>query len=107
MANTWPRSSPKESAFRQPCHFDQRNGELLLPGLDGRVSILDKDNKQVAILGDNSDAEQRGKNNIGPEARQPGVFVSPHGCMWDRAGNIFITEWVSDGRVIKLRKVDA
>ncbi len=95
------------NAFRKPCHFDQRNGELLLPGLDGRVSILDKDNKQVAILGDNSDAKQRGKNNIGPDARQPGVFVSPHGCMWDRAGNIFITEWVSDGRVIKLRKVDA
>jgi TAT (twin-arginine translocation) pathway signal sequence len=98
---------PEGNAFRKPCHFDQRNGELLVPGLDGRVSILDADNKQVAILGDNADATKRGKNNIGPDARQPGVFVSPHGCMWDRAGNIFITEWVSDGRVIKLRKVDA
>lgn len=99
--------TPEDKALRRPCHFDQRNGELLVPGLDGRVSILDRENKQVAILGDNDNPELRGKNKIGPEQRQPGVFVSPHGCMWDRAGNIFITEWVSDGRVIKLRKVDA
>jgi hypothetical protein len=97
----------EEKGFRRPCHFDQRNGELLVPGLDGRVSILDKNNKQIVILGDNTDPQQRGKNGIKPEDRKPGVFVSPHGCTWDRAGNIYITEWVSDGRVIKLRKVDA
>lgn len=97
----------ENKAFRRPCHFDQRNGEILLPGLDGRVSILDKNNQQVVILGDNDNAQQRGQNNIGPEQRKPGVFVSPHGCCWDRAGNIYITEWLTDGRVIKLRKVDA
>jgi TAT (twin-arginine translocation) pathway signal sequence len=97
----------QDKAFRRPCHFDQRNGELLVPGLDGRVSILDKNNKQIAILGDNDNPDLRGKNDIGPERRKPGVFVSPHGCMWDRAGNIYITEWVADGRVTKLRKVDA
>jgi hypothetical protein len=97
----------EDKGFRRPCHFDQRNGELLVPGLDGRVTILGKNNQVVAVLGDNKDPEQRGKNNIGPESRKPGVFVSPHGCMWDRKGNIFITEWVLDGRVIKLRKVDA
>ena len=91
--------------FRHPCHFDQRGSELLLPGLHGRVSILDTENKVVAILGDNTNGQQRGRNNIGPDQRQPGVFVSPHGASWDRAGNIYVTEWVSDGRIIKLRHV--
>ena len=96
---------PEGNAYRHPCHFDQREGMLLLPGLHGRVSILDKDNKVVAVLGDNTDAGQRGKNNVGPDKRKPGVFVSPHGAAWDKAGNIYVTEWVSDGRVIKLRPV--
>jgi hypothetical protein len=78
-----------------------------MPGLNGRVSILDKDNNQIAILGDNLNPDQRGKNNIPPEQRTAGVFVSPHGATWDRAGNIYVTEFLTDGRVIKLRKVDA
>jgi hypothetical protein len=98
---------PEDHAFRRPCHFDQRDGELLLPGLDGRVSILDRENNQVAILGDNSDARQRGKNNTPADRRKPGVFVAPHGATWDRNGNIYVTEWVADGRVVKLRKVEA
>ena len=64
---------PEGNAFRRPCHFDQRNGELLLPGLDGRVSILDADNKQVAILGDNADAKharQKQHRPRGPAARR-------------------------------------
>jgi hypothetical protein len=97
--------APEAKAFRRPCHFDQRNGEILLPGLDGRVSILDKDNKKIAVLGDNENAQQRGKNNISADDRKPGVFVSPHGATWDRAGNIYVTEWVRDGRVIKLKRV--
>jgi hypothetical protein len=71
------------------------------------VSILDKENNQIAILGDNDDAHQRGQNKIPPEERKPGVFVSPHGATWDRVGNIYITEWLVDGRVIKLRRVNA
>jgi hypothetical protein len=105
--NHWLTLRSEEHAFRRPCHFDQRNGELLVPGLDGRVSILNKDNEQVAILGDNDNAQQRGKNNISAADRKPGVFVSPHCAIWDRAGNIYMTEWLADGRVIKLRKVDA
>lgn len=91
--------------YRAPCHFDQRGDLLVCPGLKGRVSILGPDNKPVAILGDNPDAKQRGTNHVGPELRHPGVFVSPHGATWDRAGNIYITEWVYDGRVIKMRPV--
>lgn len=94
---------PEGNAFRHPCHFDQRGTDILLPGLHGRVSILDKDNKQVAILGDNDDPATRGKNGAKPEQRKPGVFCAPHGACFDKAGNIFVTEWVTDGRIIKLK----
>jgi DNA-binding beta-propeller fold protein YncE len=96
---------PEGNAFRHPCHFDQRGTDLLLPGLHGRVSILDKDNKQIAVLGDNNDPKTRGQNGATPEMRKPGVFCTPHGACFDRAGNIYVTEWVRDGRVIKLRHV--
>ena len=97
------KPGPANNPYRAPCHFDQRGDVLVCPGLHGRVSILDKDNKVIAILGDNPDPATRGKNPIGPDKRHPGVFVSPHGATWDRAGNLYITEWVSDGRIMKLR----
>ena len=91
--------------LRAPCHFDQHGDVLVCPGLYGRVSILDKENKVVQVLGDNPDPKMRGNNGAKPEQRQPGVFCAPHGATFDRAGNIYITEWVTDGRVIKLRHV--
>jgi len=91
--------------YRHPCHFDQRGDVMVCPGLHGRVTILDKENKIVAILGDNTDPATSGKNNATPDKRKPGIFCAPHGASFDRAGNIYVTEWVSDGRVMKLRPV--
>ncbi|MGC6425875.1 MAG: peptidase, partial [Akkermansiaceae bacterium] len=34
-----------------------------------------------------------------------GKFVHPHDACFDPEGNIFVAEWVSTGRVTKLRKV--
>jgi len=78
---------------------------LVCPGLHGRVTILDKQNQVIAILGDNTDPKTNGNNGAKPDQRKPGVFCAPHGATFDRAGNIYITEWVSDGRVMKLRPV--
>lgn len=89
-----------------PCHFDQRGDELLVPDLFGRITILDKDNAVVTHLGENPGVQTRhGYPNLPHEERLPGKFISPHDAMWDRAGNIFVAEWVEDGRVTKLRKV--
>ncbi|HEV8605715.1 MAG TPA: hypothetical protein VGQ99_10135 [Tepidisphaeraceae bacterium] len=101
LATIKPAGEP--NPYRHPCHFDQREDVLVCPGLHGRVSILDKDNKVIAILGDNTDPKTRGNNGATPDKRKPGVFCAPHGATFDRAGNIYVTEWVSDGRVIKLR----
>jgi DNA-binding beta-propeller fold protein YncE len=92
--------------LRRPCHFDQRNGELLIPDLYGRLTIFDKNNKLITHLGDNPDVwKTKGWPNIPHEIRETGRFVSPHAACWDGQGNIYVVEWVADGRVTKLRQV--
>lgn len=92
--------------LRRPCHFDQANGELLVPDLHGRVTILDRQNKLVTHLGDNPDIwKSKGWPDVPHAMRVTGRFVSPHAACWDRQGNIYVVEWIPDGRVTKLRRV--
>ena len=92
-----------------PSQAKPRGEILLIPDLHARVSILDKDNKPIVHLGD--DAAWRKKVLDGYKIRsQPkewvaGKFVHPHDACFDDAGNIFVTEWVSTGRVTFLKKV--
>jgi hypothetical protein len=89
-----------------PCHFDQfKNGDLLVPDLAARVTILDRNNEVVAHLGDDSESEFRKTRTQPREKFTPGKFVCPHGACYDSEGNIFVVEWVEVGRVTKLRKV--
>ncbi len=92
--------------FRLPCHFDERQGLVVIPDLHGRVTLMDKSNALVAQLGD-SNAENW-NNPLRREPRDkfiPGQFICPHGACFDHNGNIFVVEWVEVGRVTKLRKV--
>jgi hypothetical protein len=91
--------------LRDPCHFDVQGTDLLIPDLKGRVTIFDKDNKLVTHLGDNPDESKRRNHKVAKEDLTPGDFCTPHGAIWDRAGNIYVAEWLPYGRVTKLRKV--
>ncbi|MCL4784272.1 MAG: hypothetical protein KJZ70_14665 [Bryobacterales bacterium] len=92
--------------LRHPCHFDVRGEELLIPDLHGRVTIFNGKNELVVHLGDYPDIwKQKGYPNLPQEMRLPGKFISPHAACWDHSGNIYVVEWVSDGRITKLRKV--
>jgi hypothetical protein len=93
--------------LRDPCHFDQQGTDILIPDLQGRVTIFDKDNKLITHLGDNPDPSLRRNHGTKPEQLVAGDFCTPHGAIWDRAGNIFVTEWLPYGRVTKLKHVDA
>ena len=89
--------------LRMPCHFDVHDGVLLIPDLESRVTLLDKNNTLITHLGGNKIL-----GDLRPAAREkfpPGEFVHPHGCRWDRHGNIFVTEWVTVGRITKLRHI--
>jgi hypothetical protein len=93
---------------KMPCHFDERNGDVVIPDLRSKVVILDKTNKVAAILGNGDYSTQEDWYKARQQARDtfiPGRFLCPHGACFDHQGNIFVVEWVEVGRVTKLRKV--
>ncbi|HEY6293578.1 MAG TPA: twin-arginine translocation signal domain-containing protein [Terriglobia bacterium] len=93
--------------MRRPCHFDQaKNGDLLIPDLWGVVTIYDKENKPVTQLGDNPGVwEAKGWPNLPDTTWVPGKFISPHAACWDKRGDIYVVEWIQEGRVTKLKRV--
>jgi hypothetical protein len=92
--------------FPAPCHFGMyKNGDVVIPDLFAKVTVLDKDNKVVAQLGDDSASKYMETRKMSRDHFAPGKFVCPHGACFDHAGNIFVVEWVEVGRVTKLTKV--
>jgi hypothetical protein len=97
-----------------PAHFDIRDQELLVPDLHTRVTILDKNNQVIIHLGEDPQWRKHVVDSLGrgqtPVRTQPqtwpaGKFIHPHDACYDRAGNIFVVEWVPTGRVSFLTKV--
>ncbi|MGD0500502.1 MAG: hypothetical protein ABSC23_18930 [Bryobacteraceae bacterium] len=95
------------SGFRLPCHFHEQKGNVVIPDLQGRVTIVDRKNQVILHLGDSNPAVAGGpiRTTKTRDAFTPGQFVCPHGACFDHAGNIFVVEWVEIGRVTKLRRV--
>jgi hypothetical protein len=102
-------SEQREVLF--PAHLDTRGDILLCPDLHARVTLFDKDNRVIVHLGDDPQWRQRVldgfKIRTQPDTWQDGKFVHPHDACFDAEGNIYVVEWVSVGRVTKLRKVAA
>ena len=94
------------AGFRRPCHFDEYRGTMVVPDLHGRVTLIDRENRIIAHLGDSNAPTANNPLRTQPrEAFIPGQFICPHGACFDRDGNIFVVEWVEVGRVTKLRRV--
>lgn len=88
--------------IRRPCHFSIQGDLMLIPDLDSVVTLLDKDNKVVAHLGDGAPSKLRGA------ARTdyiPGRFIHPHDAQFLASGDILVAEWVPTGRITLLKKV--
>ena len=86
-----------------PCHFHTYGDLMVIPDLESRVTLFDKNNELVAQLG-----QGPGYNGLRDKPRDrftPGQFVAPHSAYFDHEGNIFVVEWVEVGRVTKLRKI--
>ena len=92
---------------KAPCHFHQQKEMLVVPDLQCRVTLLDKDNKVIEHLGDGDYQGKQNQLRVSENRAdfEPGKFITPHGAWFDHAGDIFVTEWVEIGRVTKLRKV--
>jgi hypothetical protein len=94
------------SGTNLPCNFAYfKNGDVVVPDLGARVTLMDKNNRVIENLGDDSETKWRETRVLTHDHFTAGKFVAPHGACFDHAGNIFIVEWVEVGRVTKLRKV--
>jgi len=93
--------------LRRPCQISFHGEYAVISELEGRVTILDKDNVPVAFLGDNPQKAQWANYKVEPTKINAATFSAAHGCYIDRDANIYVSDWNSTGRVTKLAKVVA
>ncbi|GDY11672.1 hypothetical protein LBMAG53_05500 [Planctomycetota bacterium] len=107
------RQTITSRGLRYPCTL-RVNGDLtLIPDLFGAVIVWDKHYNHLATLGAHPDMRAgewpkhvAGYPSVPREDRIPGRFISPHGIIGDRHGNIYVGEWLRDGgRLTKLARV--
>ena len=90
--------------LRRPCQVSLRGDYAVVSELEGRVTILDRDNVPVAFLGDNPQKTQWAKYELDPHDIAAAVFSAAHGCFIDSDANIFVSDWNQTGRITKLSK---
>lgn len=95
--------------FLLPANIDIHQDLMLVPDLQARITLLDKNNSVVAQLGEDAQWREqvldKYKVRSNPDSWVDGKFVHPHDACFDPDGNIFVAEWVSTGRVSKLTRV--
>ena len=93
--------------MRRPCQVSFWGDYAVVSELEGRVTILDKDNVPVAFLGDNPHHEQWANYKVPPDAIAAANFSAAHGCFVDDTGNIYVSDWNQSGRVTRLVRMKA
>jgi hypothetical protein len=93
--------------LRRPCQVSFYGDYAVVSELEGRVTILDKDNAAIAFLGDNPQKTQWANYSLRPGDIAPAVFSAAHGCHVDQDANVYISDWNQSGRVTKLVRVKA
>jgi hypothetical protein len=90
--------------LRRPCQVSFHGDYALVSELEGRVTILDRDNTPVAFLGDNPQKAQWANYQLQPGEIAPVFFSAAHGCHIDSQANIYVSDWNHVGRVTKLKR---
>lgn len=93
-----------EEGLRRPSSASFHGDLVCIAEIAGRVSVWDKEGKQVASLGVNDTEGQTNTPKVEPKDWQQGTVTSPHGITFDNAGNILETEWNLFGRVLRWNK---
>jgi hypothetical protein len=91
--------------LRRPCQVSLHGDYAVVSELEGRVTILDRDNVPIAFIGDNPQKSQWAHFELDPRAVNAAVFSAAHGCFIDSAANIYVSDWNQTGRVTKLSRV--
>lgn len=90
--------------LRMPAAVHIRGNYALVPELQGRVTVLNKDGSIVAQLGDNPDEKQRANFGLPQDKWVDGICNSPHGGSIDQDGNLIIAEWSQFGHLHKFMR---
>ncbi len=85
-------STASDDVVRAPCCFYTHGDALFIPDLESRVTILDKNDRVAAHLGD-------GKNKPASDA----TFQAPHALCLDSHGDLYVIEWLPYGRPRRFR----
>ncbi len=92
--------------LRMPAAAHIRGDYAVIPELQGRVTVLDKEGQIVAQVGDNPNEKQRAKFGLPPEQWKEGICNSPHGASIDKDGNLIVTEWSQFGHLHKFVRMN-
>jgi len=90
--------------LRLPSAFSVRGDELAVAELEGRITILDKDGKVIAHIGQNDNASEVHVNTTPPSVWKEGLFYEPHGLTFDKDGNLLVTEFNQYGRITRVTR---
>jgi hypothetical protein len=93
--------------LRRPCQVSLYGDYAIVSELEGRVSVLDRDNTPVAFLGDNPRRAQWANYRLKPDEIESRFFSAAHGCHIDHNSNIYISDWNQTGRVTALVRLSS
>ncbi|MCI0538174.1 MAG: hypothetical protein L0Z50_23455 [Verrucomicrobiales bacterium] len=87
--------------LRMPAAAHIRGDYAVIPELQGRVTVLDKNGNIAAQVGDNPTEQQRAKFALPADQWKDGICNSPHGASIDKDGNLIVSEWSQFGHLHK------
>ncbi len=90
-----------DKGLRRPSSVSFHGDLAAIAEIAGRVSVFDKEGKQVAELGLNTKGGETNTPAVAPANWREGIVTSPHGITFDADGNIMETEWNKYGRVLR------